>query len=252
MTERVLDGKVAIVTGAGRGLGREMASALSEAGAKVVVAARTSSELDAFVADATAAGREALAVPTDVTDAAAVDNLMTRAIEEFGRIDILVNNSGVVDTSPLLDQEPDAWERVIATNLTGVYLLTRAAGRHLVEQGSGKIINIGSNFALMGVANHAAYSASKAAVIAFTRAMAVEWARYNIQVNAISPGYFATDLNAALRADETAAARVYRAIPARRMGTPAELRPWVLLLASSASDFMTGEAIVIDGGQSVP
>lgn len=246
---RTLDGKVAVVTGAGRGLGRAMAQALGEAGADVVVASRTATELESFVADAERAGRRTLAVPTDVTDARAVDNLVERVLETFGHVDVLVNNSGIIATRPLLDQEPEEWDRVVATNLRGTYLMTRAVGRHLVAQGSGKVINIASNFALMGVAQHAAYSASKAAVIAFTRSMAVEWARHHVQVNAIAPGYFSTELNADLRADEQATDRVLRAIPARRMGLPAELSPWVLLLAGSASDFMTGETVVIDGGQ---
>jgi NAD(P)-dependent dehydrogenase (short-subunit alcohol dehydrogenase family) len=248
MSER-LDGKVAVVTGAGRGLGRALAVTLGTAGARVVVAARTASELDTFVADAKAEGREALGVPTDITDAAAVASLVARTIESFGRVDILVNNSGVLDSSPLLDLEPEDWDRVIETNLRGVYLATRAVGRHLVKQGSGKIINIASNFAYMGIANHAAYSTSKAAVVAFTKCMAVEWARHNVQVNALAPGYFATDLNSELRADESATERVLRAVPARRMGAAEELGPWVLLLAGRASDFMTGEAVVIDGGQ---
>jgi NAD(P)-dependent dehydrogenase (short-subunit alcohol dehydrogenase family) len=247
-----LTGKVAIVTGAGRGLGREIAAELSETGADVVVASRTRADLDSFVDEVEAAGRQALAVPTDVTEEADVDAMVAAAMERFGRIDIVVNNSGIVDSVPLLEQEPEAWDRVVSTNLRGTYLVTRAAGRHLVRQGSGKVINIASNFALMGIANHAAYSASKAAVIAFTRAMAIEWARHSIQVNAIAPGYFETDLNADMRADDDMTSRVLRAIPIRRMGSPTELRPWISLLAGSASDFMTGEVIVIDGGQSVP
>jgi len=247
-----LHGAVAVVTGAGRGLGREIALALSAAGAHVVLASRTQAQLDDVVAEITARGAEALAVATDVTDESAVDELIRAAVERFGRLDIVVNNSGIVDTSPLLEQSAAAWDRVISTNLRGTYLVTRAAGRQLTAQGSGKVINIASNFALMGVANHAAYSASKAGVIAFTKAMAVEWARYGVQVNAIAPGYFETDLNAAMRADDDMLSRVTRAIPARRMGTPGELGPWLLLLAGPASDFMTGEVIVIDGGQSVP
>jgi 2-deoxy-D-gluconate 3-dehydrogenase len=246
-----LEGKVAVVTGAGRGLGRAMAEALAAEGARVSVAARTGAELDAFVAEQVAQGREALACPTDITDVDAVNALVDATVERFGRLDVLVNNSGIVATTPLLDQEPDEWDRVIATNLRGVYLATRAAGRYMVPARAGKIVNIASNFALKGVANHAAYSASKAGVIAFTKSMAIEWARYGIGVNALAPGYFATPLNAELRADPVATERVVKAIPARRMGEPAEITPWLLMLAGAASDFMTGETIVIDGGQSV-
>ena len=246
-----IEGKVAIVTGAGRGLGRAIAETLNAAGAHVVAASRTASQLDDFVKAAEAEGRSALAVPTDVTDQASVHALVDATMAAFGRIDILVNNSGVLASSPLLDTEPDEWSRVITTNLGGVYLMTRAVGRHLVAQRAGKVINIASNFGLMGVANHAAYAASKAGIIAFTKCMAVEWARHNVQVNALAPGYFATELNAAMRADQALTDKVVRAIPARRMGEPREITPWVLLLASSASDFMTGETIVIDGGQAV-
>lgn len=246
-----LEGKVAIVTGAGRGLGRAMARALTDAGAAVTVASRTAAELDSFVDEAKTAGAQALACPTDITDEASVQRMVDATVEAFGRVDVLINNGGIVASTPLVDQPAHEWDRVIATNLRGTYLATRAVGRHLLAQGSGKVINVASNFALQGVANHAAYSASKAGVIAFTRSMSIEWARNNVQVNAIAPGYFATPLNAEMRADPEALAKVVRAIPARRMGEADELAPWVLLLAGSASDFMTGEVIVIDGGQSV-
>lgn len=246
-----LHGKVAIVTGAGRGLGRAMAGALVEAGAAVTVASRTRAELDAFVDEVEGAGGRALACPTDVADEASIERMVQETVDTFGRIDILVNNSGIVASTSLLDQASEEWDRVIATNLRGAYLATRAVGRHLVAQRFGKIINIASNFALQGVAEHAAYSASKAGIIGFTRAMAIEWARYGVQVNAIAPGYFATPLNAQMRADADVLARVENAIPARRLGRPEELRPWLLLLAGAASDFMTGETIVVDGGQSV-
>jgi NAD(P)-dependent dehydrogenase (short-subunit alcohol dehydrogenase family) len=246
-----LNGKAAIVTGAGRGLGRSIAWALAEAGAAVTVASRTRHELDSFVQEVRAAGGTALACTTDITDEASVNKMVDETIDEFGRIDIVVNNSGIVASTPLLEQSAHEWDQVVATNLRGVFLVTKAAGRHLVDQGSGKVINIASNFALQGVANHAAYSASKAGVIALTRSMAIEWAKAGIQVNAIAPGYFATELNREMREDADLTEKVVRAIPARRMGTPAELQPWVLLLASAASDYMTGETIVIDGGQTI-
>lgn len=246
-----LQGSVALVTGAGRGLGRAMAEALADAGARVAVAARTAAQLESFVAEQARKGREALAVPTDVTDERSVEEMVEATLERFGRVDILVNNSGTITTIPLVDQEPADWDRVVSTNLRGVYLATRAAGRHLVAQRSGKVINIASNFALHGVAQHAAYSASKAGVLGFTRSVAIEWARYGVHVNAIAPGYFATDLNAEMRADPETFDRVVRAIPARRVGDVAEIKLWLLLLASEASDFMVGETIVLDGGQAV-
>lgn len=244
-----LVGKTAIVTGAGRGLGRAMAVALAEAGADVSLAARSKDQLEAVTAEIDQRGRRALSVPTDVTDATAVQNLVDTTVAQLGRLDILVNNSGVIDSTPLLEQDPAEWDRVMDTNIRGTYLATRAAGVHLVAQGSGKIINVASNFAFKGVANHAAYCASKAAAVSFTRVMAVEWARHGVQVNALAPGYFATDLNAELRADSESLATVLRAVPARRMGEAHELAAWLLLLAGPASDFMTGETIVVDGGQ---
>ena len=244
-----LDGKTAVVTGAGRGLGREMALALGAAGASVVVTARTQDQIDKVAAEIVANGGDATAVAADVADEAAVEALAAATINRYGQVDVVVNNSGILATTSLLSQDKSNWDQVMATNVTGTYLVTRAFGRHLTEQGSGKVINVASNFALMGVSHHAAYSASKAAVIGFTRAMAIEWARYGVQVNALAPGYFATDMNADYRRDEASLERLISAIPARRIGEPAELSPWLLLLASDASDFMTGEVIVIDGGQ---
>lgn len=246
-----LEGQVAIVTGAGRGLGRAMAEALADAGASVSVASRSTAELTALVAEIESRGGCAFACPTDVTDEEAVEKLVSSTLDHFGRLDIVVNNSGIVATIPLIEQTPEQWDAVVDTNLRGTFLLMRAAGRHLIDQGHGKVINIASNFALQGVANHGAYSASKAGVIGLTKSAAIEWARSGIQVNAIAPGYFATPLNAELRSDEASLAKVVRAVPVKRMGEAEELKPWLLLLAGPESDFMTGEVIVIDGGQSV-
>ena len=247
--EQSLEGKVALVTGAGRGLGRAMALALAEAGADVALAARSKDQLESVAAEVESLGRAAVSVPTDVTDAAAVQDLVGTTLDRLGGLHVVVNNSGVISSTPLLEQDPDEWQRVMDTNVRGTYLVTRAAGAHLVSQGSGKVVNVASNFAFKGVPNHAAYCASKAAVVSFTRSMAVEWARYGVQVNAIAPGYFATDMNAELRADPDALSVVLRSVPARRMGEATELSAWLVLLAGPASDFMTGETIVVDGGQ---
>jgi NAD(P)-dependent dehydrogenase (short-subunit alcohol dehydrogenase family) len=249
-TPTPLAGKVALVTGGNRGLGRGMALALAEAGAGVVLAARDQASLDAVAEEVRAAGRRALAVPTDVTSSAAVDALVASAVEELGSLDVLVNNSGVLHPQPLLETSDEDWDRVLATNLRGTFLCSRAAGRVFKEHGAGKVINIASNFAYMGVPGFVSYCSSKAAVVAFTRALAVEWARLNIQVNAIAPGYFESDMNAELRADEELLKRTLREIPLRRMGQPQELGPLVVYLASAASDFMTGETLLLDGGQS--
>ncbi len=251
MSDRAsLAGRVALVTGASSGLGRATALALAEAGADLGLIARAQSDLRAVAAEIEGRGRRSLVVPTDVTDSAAVQRLVDTTVAELGGLDVLVNNSGVIDSTPLLEQDPADWDRVMDTNVRGTYLATRAAGAHMVAQGSGKVINIASNFAFKGVPGHAAYCASKAAVVAFTRSMAVEWARHGVQVNALAPGYFATDMNAALRADGEALSLVLRAVPARRMGEAHELAPWLLLLAGPESDFMTCEVVVVDGGHS--
>lgn len=249
MTDQPLRGRTAIVTGAGRGIGRAAALALAGAGADVALGARSKDQLERVAGEIDELGRRAIAVPTDVTDREAVEQLVRRTVDELGGLDVLVNNSGIIDSTPLLEQDPEQWDRVFDTNARGTYLATRAAGAHLVGQGSGKVVNVASNFAFKGVPGHGAYCASKAAVVSFTRTMAVEWAPHNVQVNALAPGYFATDLNTELRADDAANAKVLRSVPARRMGEPAELAPWVVLLAGPASDFMTGETVVLDGGQ---
>lgn len=247
--ELVLEGKVAIVTGAGRGLGRALALSLAAAGADLALAGRTGSQLEAVAKEVAGLGRRAHVAVTDVTDEAAVAKLVESTAAELGRLDILVNNAGAAHGSDLLETTAEEWDTVLNTNLRGTFLSTRAAGAHMVRQGSGKVINIASNFAFMGVPRFASYCASKAGIVALTRALAVEWARYGVQVNALAPGYFATDINRAARQDAALRASIIRQIPARRMGEPDELGGWAVLLASPASDFVTGETIIIDGGQ---
>jgi 2-deoxy-D-gluconate 3-dehydrogenase len=244
-----LAGRTALVTGGNRGLGRAIALALADAGADVAIAARDRETLDTVATEIGERGRRAAAIATDVTSSAAVDRLVEEITGRLGGLDVLVNNSGVLHAAPLLETSDEDWERVIATNLRGAFLCSRAAGRCFAEQGAGKVINVASNFAYMGIANFVSYCSSKAAIVAFTRALAVEWAPLGIQVNAIAPGYFETDMNAELRSDSEQLARTVRQIPVRRMGQPAELGPLAVYLASAASDFMTGETIVLDGGQ---
>lgn len=244
-----LAGRVAIVTGGGRGLGRAIALALAEAGADVIVAARSKEEIEYVASEVEERGRLSLAVPVDVTDEGAVDQLFERTLDELGGLDILVNNSGVIHMGSLLETTPEEWDRVVETNLRGTFLCMRASGYHFAEQGSGKVINIASNLAFKGRPKFSAYSASKAAVAALTRTAAVEWAKFGVQVNAIAPGYVETDMNAELRNDEDLYAKVIGQIPARRMARADEIGPLVAYLASSASDFLTGETITMDGGE---
>ena len=196
-----------------------------------------------------ALGREALALPTDVTDSDQVEALVARTVEDLGGLDILVNNAGVLVARPLLETTDEDWDTVLDTNLRGTFLCTRSAGRVLTEQGSGKVINIASHVGIVGMASVVSYCASKGGVIQLTKALAVEWAPLGVQVNAIAPGYVETDMNAEVRAQPEVLEHVLRRIPAGRMGRPEELGPLAVLLASSASDFITGETVVIDGGQ---
>jgi len=240
-----LDGKVAIVTGAGRGLGRAMALALAEAGADVVAAARTLSQLEETAHEVQAIGRRCIVVPTDVTDSASVNAMVEKAIAELGRIDILVNNAGGatagygVDLRFISDQD---WRVGIDTNLTSAFYCTRAAIPHLLKQGGGKIINTASGFGMRGGRNNWTYVAAKAGLINFTRSLALTYAENNIRANCIVPGLFPHN-------EEMV--RFWRGgkfIPMGRLGRAEELGPLVVFLASPLSDHINGEAIVIDGG----
>ncbi len=247
MLDLGLEGKVAIVTGASRGLGRAAALALLEQGACVIAAARSREELQQIEDEYPDRAR---AVVCDMLDAESVAALPQAAIEAFGRLDIVVNNAGIAPAGKFLDQDEAVLGKVLAINVTSPAVLARAAGRILVGQGSGKIINIASTSGILGKPLLAAYSSSKGALIQFTKALAAEWARLGVQVNAIAPGAFVTEAQRAVLDDPEILKRRIRKIPAKRMGEPEEIGPLVCYLASPLSDFATGSVFVIDGGES--
>ena len=245
-----LDGQVAVVTGASRGLGRAMALALAEAGADVAVAARSVPDLEDTAHHVEALGRRAVVVATDVVDYAQVEALFARTAGALGRLDIVVNNSGIARVTPVAEMDPDEFRRTVDVNLIGVFNGCRAAASRLIAQQSGKVINLASVLGAAGLPGYSAYAASKGGVMAFTRALAAEWARHNIQVNAIAPGWFVTDMNAQAFGDARIRERLLRDVPMRRTGRLEEIGPLVVYLAAPASDYMTGQTIFLDGGHS--
>ncbi len=244
-----LEGKVALVTGSGRGLGQAMALALAEAGADMVVTARTKKEIEKTASQVRALGRRAISVDCDITKKSSVDRLLDIALSEFNRLDILVNNAGVAIIKPLLEFSEEEWRTTIDTNITGIFFCCQAAGPIMIKQGGGKIINITSVVGGRGKAGTVPYGSSKGGIIQLTRALAVEWAPYHINVNAIGPGAFYTrPMKVVL--DDPELGRIRRKkIPMKREGQPKELGPLVVFLASSASDYMTGQVIYMDGGE---
>ncbi len=218
----------------------------------MALAARAKPDLEETAHLVERAGRRALVVPTDVTSYQAVEALMRSAVAGLGRLDVVVNNSGVARVAPLVEWTPEEWQALIDVNLGGVFNGCRAAAAHLIAQGSGKVINLASMLAAVGLPGYSIYSATKGAIVAFTRTLGVEWARHNIQVNAIAPGWFSTDMSAPAfeGGNEKVAERLMRDVPARRRGRPDEIGPLAVYLASSASDFMTGQTLYLDGGHS--
>ena len=224
--------------------------ALAAAGADVAVAARSKADLEETGRAVEGAGARTLVVPTDVASYAEVEALMARTIAALGRLDIVVNNAGVARVAPLVEVSPDDWRFMLEVNLTGVFNGCRAAGPHLIAQRGGKVVNIASVLGAVGLPGYAVYSATKGGVIALTRTLGVEWARHNVQVNAIAPGWFATEMTDEAFADPRTNERLTRDISARRIGQPDEIGPLAVYLASSAADFVTGQTIFLDGGHS--
>jgi 3-oxoacyl-[acyl-carrier protein] reductase len=241
----LLAGKVAIVTGASRGIGRAIAIQLAEIGAKVVVNyANSSGAADELVAQIASTGGEAIAVQADVSKAEQMDALFSTVMTQWGRVDILVNNAGITRDTLLLRMKPEDWQAVIDTNLTGVFLATRLASKIMLKQKSGRIINIASVAGQMGNPGQANYSAAKAGVIGFTKTVAKELASRGITVNAVAPGFIATDMTNDLKVEG-----ILQYIPLGRYGQPEEVAGMVRFLASdAAAAYITGQTFNVDGG----
>jgi NAD(P)-dependent dehydrogenase (short-subunit alcohol dehydrogenase family) len=247
-----LSGKVAIVTGGGIGIGRQMAEGLAEMGADLVLCARHLERCEAAAAELRELGVQALGLRCDVRDPGEVDAVVERTRQEFGRIDVLVNNSGTVWGAAPEDTPLEGWQKVLDVNLTGTFLFSQAVGRAMIAQGGGKIINIASVLALRGappeILNAIAYSTTKGGILSFTRDLACKWAQHGITVNAIAPGWFPSDMSNVVL--EKHGDKMRDAIPLRRFGGPDDLKGAVVFLASAASEYVTGQTIVVDGGQS--
>lgn len=248
-----LTGKVAIVTGGGRGLGQQIAEGFAEAGANVVVCSRKVEACEEVSEGLKKLGVESLALKCDVTNPDDVKYVVDKTLEKFGRIDILVNNSGASWGAPVEEMPLEAWYKVMNTNVTGTFLMSQEAGKVMIEQKSGKIINIASTAGLKGgnpkVMNAIGYNTSKGAVITFTKDLATKWGPHGIYVNAIAPGFFPTKMSKVLL--EKGGKEILEGTPLRKFGSDSDLKGVALFLASAASDFVTGDVIVVDGGAHV-
>jgi gluconate 5-dehydrogenase len=249
-----LDGRVAIVTGGATGIGLQMADALAELGARVVLCGRDGERCERAAADLERErGVTCMGVRCDVASADDVAGMVSRTTDRFGRVDVLVNNAGTAWAAPVEDTPLRGWQKVVDVNLTGVFLCSQAAGREMIDRGGGKIVNIASITGLRGQPpeelDAIAYSTTKGAVVAFTRDLAIKWARHGIAVNAIAPGWFPSELSQP--ALDRSGDLLLRRIPMRRYGGDSELKGAVAYLASAASDYVTGHTLVVDGGATI-
>lgn len=243
-----LSGRTALITGSSRGIGLALAEALGSAGAQIVLNGRDLAALSSAAARLTEHGIRSIAAPFDVTDEAGATAAIAAVERDHGPIDILVNNSGINLRAPLEDLATEDWERVMATNLTGAFKVGRAVARHMIARQRGKIINVCSINSELARYSIAPYVTSKGGLKNLTRGMAIDWARHNIQVNALAPGFFATDMTAPLAANPQFNAMLEARVPMARWGKLHELGGAAIFLAASASDFMTGQMLIIDGG----
>jgi NAD(P)-dependent dehydrogenase (short-subunit alcohol dehydrogenase family) len=248
-----LTGRVAVVTGASSGLGVTFAEGLAAAGANVVIAARRTDRLESLRKKMEERGAQTLAVECDVSQEAAVDALVRATLERFGGVDVLVNNAGVARVRPALDEAPADFRSVVDTNLVGTFICAQRFGRVMVERRKGSIVNIASILGLVGIGliPQASYTASKGAIVNLTRELATQWARLGVRVNAIAPGWFPSEMAADVVETEDGQKFIRRRTPMGRAGAPEELLGVLLLLASDASSFMTGQIIAVDGGWTI-
>ena len=244
-----LKGKTAFVTGASRGIGRGVAASLAEAGADVALIGRDAAALEETVKAVQGHGRRALALKTDVTSADSIEAAVAQTIKTFGRIDTLVCNAGVQRLKPFLDMKPDDWRSLISTNLEGAIMTMQAVGKGMVAQKSGSIITMSSIYSFVGAPWNSIYCMTKGGLAQLSKALAVEWARYNVRVNAICPGWIETDLTKPYMQDQKTVDAGLRQIPLRRFGKPEDIGPMAVYLASDEASFVTGQSYVIDGGQ---
>ncbi|MDR6787065.1 2-deoxy-D-gluconate 3-dehydrogenase [Sphingomonas sp. BE138] len=241
-----LTGRVAIVTGANTGIGQAIAVALAQAGADVACVGRTAAEETA--AQIRALGRRAALIHADLSTIEPVERVVAEAIDALGRLDILVNNAGIIRRADAVDFTEADWDAVIDTNLKSVFFLSKAAGRHMIAAGGGRIINIASMLTFQGGIRVPSYTASKSGVGGLTKLLANEWARHGVTVNAIAPGYIATSNTAALQADKDRNRAIIERIPAGRWGRPADLGGAAVFLASDAAGYVQGHVLAVDGG----
>lgn len=243
-----LNGKVGIVTGASKGLGRSMALALAEAGADLAIVSRGIPDLTNVANEIKELGRKVLPISADMTDSKQIDGVVQKTLAEFGKIDILINNAGTTIRQNIEDVTEEAWDTVMNLNIKGAFFCAQAVGKVMIKQGKGKIINTASLLSAIGGPKAVAYAAAKGGIAQITRCMAVEWSKYNINVNAIAPGYFRTPLTQPLQDDPERSAKILSRIPMGRWGEPDDLKGIAVFLASEASDYVTGQVIFVDGG----
>jgi NAD(P)-dependent dehydrogenase (short-subunit alcohol dehydrogenase family) len=243
-----LEGKVAVVTGGTSGIGRALSLGLADSGADVVATARRQQQVDDTANEIEARGRKTLRVASDVGDRGTLENLLAATLERFKKVDILVNCAGMIKRTPTLDLPEADWNNILNTNLTGTLRACQVFGRHMLERGYGRIINIASLNSFVALSEVAAYAASKAGVASLTRSLAVEWSKKGVTVNAVAPGVFRTDLNAQLLDSTPRGQELLMRTPMGRFGKTEELVGAVVYLASDSASFVTGQILVVDGG----